>query len=415
MKTTVDLPRFDPTDGSILRDPYPTYAQYRELDPIHWGMSNMDGLAGSWYLFRHDHNSALLSNGSLFASDPASVGQVHSVPEAFRPIAEIHQRWLGGRDEPDHRRLRIIMAKAFTPKRINALQPKIAEITKTLLAEAIEKGNGQFDMIADVAFPLPMAVVGEALGVRRDDWDLFQRWAADISHAVDKAGDPEAGALGAAAILAMYDYFAELVAERRNNPGDDLLSTMVAVADDEGQPMSEFDAIAIATELGVAGHETTTNGIAKSLIGLMDQRAQWEEFKTFDGDALDGAIDELLRWSTPVQRQRWRWVTEDTVLGDREFKRGDSVVSILAAANRDPEVFPDPDAIRWGRPTGKHLTFGFGPHFCLGSNLARLEMRIALSEIASQVPNLQLSLDSSDIPWRDNSIIPGPAEVVVRA
>jgi cytochrome P450 len=416
METTqLELPRYDPADGSSLRDPYPEYAKYRSLDPIHWGVSSMAELPGSWYLFRYDHNSAVLSDAAVYASDPASVGMTSHVPEAFRPIAEIHQRWLGGMDEPDHRRLRAIMAKAFTPRRINALEPRIAAITTSLVNDALAAGDGRVDIINDIAFPLPMAVVGDALGVPEEDWTLFQGWAADISHAVDKAGDVAAGAAGAAAILGMYDYFAGLVSARRSNPGDDLLSSMVAAADDDGLPMSEFDAISIATELGVAGHETTTNGVAKSIIGMLTQPESWAAFKSVSGDSLDGAIDELLRWSTPVQRQRWRWVTKQTQLGDRVLSYGDSVVSILAAANRDPEEFPNPDRIRFDRPSGRHLTFGFGPHFCLGSNLARLEMKIALQQIAMAMPDMQLVAAAEDIPWRDNSIIPGPAELLVRA
>ena len=260
--TTVDLPQFDPGNPQLLRDPYDIYATYREASPVHWGVASMRDLEGSWYLFRFEENAEVLSDAETFASNPASVGRELSVPEAFRPVAHIFQRWLGGMDAPDHRHLRSVLAKAFTPRRINALRPRVETITEMLVTEASRNGQGSFDIVKDIAFPLPMAIVGDALGVTEKDWHLFQDWARDVTNAVDKAGDPEAAAAGSAAIQGMVDYFGELVAQRRANPSDDLLSAMVSEADDQGRPMNEFDAIAIATELGVAGHETATNATA---------------------------------------------------------------------------------------------------------------------------------------------------------
>jgi cytochrome P450 len=405
MPSRIDLPRFNPLDPVLLGDPYPTYARYRDADPIHWGAASMSDLPGSWYLFRHQDNSDILADADLYASDPATVGLEHAVPEAFRPVAHVFQRWLGGMDPPDHRRLRAILAKAFTPRRIAALQPRIAEITEQLIG---------VDLIADVAFPLPMAVVGDALGVAQQDWPHFQQWSADLSNAVDRAGDPEAAKLGGAAVRNMVEYFAEAVQRRRGNPGDDLLDAMVAAADDDGQPMREFDAIAIATELGVAGHETSTNAIAKSVLGLMDQRDRWEQLKTLSDKAFDEALDELLRWAAPVQRQRWRWVTESHVRDGRVFEKGHSVVAILGAANRDPAVFGQPDRIDFDRPpAARHLTFGFGVHFCLGATLARLEFKTALMALMTAMPDMQLVGRVEDIQWRNNFILPGPLSVRV--
>jgi cytochrome P450 StaP len=410
----LDLPRFNPVDSALLGDPYPTYAYYREADPIHWGSASMSDLPGSWYLFRHQDNVDILADAERFANDPASVGMSHAVPEAFQPVAHVFQRWLGGMDAPDHRRLRSIMAKAFTPRRVAALAPRIAEITSTLIDSAVAKSGGDIDLIADVAFPLPMAVVGDALGVKPDAWQDFQQWSADLSNAVDRAGDPEAAALGGVAVESMVAYFADAVVRQRSTPRDDLLGAMVAAADDDGQPMHEFDAIAIATELGVAGHETSTNAIAKSILGLMDQRDRWQELKTLSGKAFDQALDELLRWTAPVQRQRWRWVTEEHARDGRSFERGQSVVAILGAANRDPAVFPDPDRIDFARPPARHVTFGFGAHFCLGATLARLEFKSALQALMAQMPDMELACMPEDIEWKHNFILPGPVNVWVR-
>jgi cytochrome P450 len=231
-------------------------------------------LPGSWFLFRHEDNSNMLVDAPLFASDPATVGMEAHVPAAFQPIKPIHQRWLGGSTRGPQAAA-ADQAKAFTPRRIAELRPRVERITATLMEKALRRGDGRVDVIRDISFPLPMQVIGDALGVREADWVTFQGWARDIAEAVDRAGDAEAGARGAAAIQGMFDYFGELVAERRRKPVADLLGAMVAAADDDGQPMSEFDAIAISTELGVAGHETTSNTLGRSLIGLMAQRDRW--------------------------------------------------------------------------------------------------------------------------------------------
>lgn len=408
------LPQFSPVHPDLLKNPYPTYAIYRAADPIHWGKASLTSIPGSWFLFRHDHNAEMLSDGKLYASDPATVGMAESVPEAFKPVAYIFQHWLGGMDPPKHRVLRAALAKAFTPKRIAILEPEITKITAGLIDSALERGDGQFDVRADVAFPLPMAVVGAALGVAQEDWPLFQGWSADVTSAVDNAGEPGYAAKGAAAINAMASYFRDLVVQRNKAPGDDLLSAMLAAAAEEGKDIEEFDIIAIATELGVAGHETTSNSVSKSVLGLMEQRDAWEEFVRLPDAAVPPAIEELLRFSTPVQRQRWRWVTADTTLGGTPLKRGESVVSILGAANRDPEVFPNPDVIDFGRENAKHLTFGLGTHFCIGSHLARLEMRLALRALAARVPDMVLAEDPEDIAWIPNYLLPAPTRVLVR-
>jgi cytochrome P450 len=410
-----ELPSFNPLDPALRKDPYPTYSLYREHDPVHWGRATLRDLDGSWYLFRHDDNCELLGDSVRFANDPATVGKADVVPPAFQPVAYVFQHWLGGMDPPNHRILRSALARAFTPRRIAALEPDIIAITSDLIRRAIEHGDSTIDVIDDLAFPLPMAVVGAALGVAPADWNLFQGWAGDITGAVDRAGEPESAKAGADAISAMVDYFGGVVTQRRKAPGDDLLSAMLAAADEEGSAITEFDIIAIATELGVAGHETTASSIGKSVLGMMDQRSAWSEFVEMDEKQVLLAVEELLRFTTPVQRQRWRWVTEDTELRGRQLLRGQAVVSILGAANRDPEVFPDPDVIDLKRPAPRHLTFGIGNHFCIGNALARLEMRVALRALSAALPTMRLAEDPDDIDWRPNLLIPGPLHVHVTA
>jgi cytochrome P450 len=412
---TSGLRQFNPVSPALLKNPYPTYAAYRETDPVHWGTATMNSISGSWYVFRYDHNVDVLSDGKLFANDPATVGMDEHVPAAFKPVAYIFQHWLGGMDPPKHRVLRAALAKAFTPRRIADLEPGIVEITRELIDNATARTDGQIDVRADLAFPLPMAVVGAALGVAKEDWSLFQGWSADVTNAVDHAGEPDYADKGAAAIKAMADYFAGLVDARKKSPSDDLLSAMLAAAREEGKDIEEFDIIAIATELGVAGHETTANSVTKAVLEMMEQPGKWDEFVALPEEAVGNAIDELLRVTTPVQRQRWRWVTSGTTIGDKRLGRGDSVVSLLGAANRDPEVFEQPDVIDFSRHSAKHLTFGIGSHFCIGSHLAKLELRLALRSLARVLPEMELVEDPADIEWLSNYLLPAPKRVLVRA
>jgi cytochrome P450 len=403
---------FNPRNPELLVDPYPIYARYREADPVHWGTASNPELPGSWYLFRYEDNSRVLAQASLFASSPASVGKEDVVPPAFNPVAHIFHRWLGAQDPPDHSRHRSIMVKAFTPRRVAGLRPRVELIANQLMEEALARRDGQIDIITDLSFPLPMTVIGDAMGVPPEDWGLFRRWSQEVSNAVDTPGDPAVAAAGAAAIEGIADYFRSLVRARRGSPSDDLLGAMLAATDDDGGTMNEFDMIAICTEIAVAGHETTANGVAKSIVGLMDQRERWEELKAASDEQLAVAVEELLRWTTPVAKQRWRWATSDTEIGGRAVTRGESVVSMLAAANHDPDQFPDPDSIDYTRPTGRHLTFGFGSHFCLGSALARLEMGVSLRVLSRLLPDMEL-VHPHDVPMKPNHLMPGPSEVWV--
>jgi cytochrome P450 len=406
------LAPFNPWNPDLLVDPYPIYAEYRQAEPIHWGTPSNPELPGSWYLFRYDDNAKVLGDNVTFASNPGSVGKAEVVPPAFNPVAHIFHKWLGAQDPPDHTRLRQIMVKAFTPRRVAELRPRIELIARQLLDDAIQRADGKLDIITDLSFPLPMTVVGDAMGVPQPDWHLFRHWSEDVSNAVDTPGVPEIAAAGSAAIEGMAEYFRSLVQERRQRPKDDLLGAMVAAADEEGGAMTEFEMIAISTEIAVAGHETTANGVAKGLVGMMQQRDRWEELKGGDDTLFDAAVEELLRWTTPVSKQRWRWATKDTDIAGQPVAYGESVVCMLAAANRDPALFADPDRIDFHRGAMRHLTFGFGAHFCLGSALARLEMKESFKVLTSLLPDLEL-IDPDNIPMKPNFLMPGPSEVWV--
>ena len=188
---------------------------------------------------------------------------------------------------------------------------------------------------------------------------------------------------------------------------------MVTASDDDGEPMREFDIVAIAVELGIAGQETTSNSVAKSVLGLMEQRDRWAELANGSDAFWDRAAEELLRWTSPVQRQRWRWAKHDVVLRDKNVQPGQAVVSMLGAANRDPDKFPDPDLIRFDRSGERIMTFGFGPHYCLGHTLARMELRVALQALVNVIPDMTLVEDPAEIEWHNNFASGGPRTVWV--
>jgi cytochrome P450 len=210
----------------------------------------------------------------------------------------------------------------------------------------------------------------------------------------------------------MLDYFKGQLALRQKEARDDLMNAMMVAANDEGQVMSEFEILATAIELMVAGHETTVNTVTKGTLGLLETGV-YQELAADPSAVTDKTIEEILRWVSPLQRQRNRWVTESMELGGTQLEVGQSVVVLLGAANHDPARFENPDALDFARPAARHLTFGHGPHFCLGAALARLEVRIGLRCLLTHAADLRLASDQVD--WRPNALIPGPASLLVEA
>jgi cytochrome P450 len=400
---------FDPSWPELAIDPYPIYDRYRETDPVHWGKAANPALPGSWYLFRYEDCAAALADPRL-RSDPASVGMGQVFPPAFQPVADVFLSWLGALDAPEHTRVRSVMAKAFTPRRIRALRPRVEALARELLVSALAPGR-PFDLVGEYAFGLPMAVIGDMLGVPERDRAQFHQLSLRFAEALDNPGDPEATATGGAAALSMLEYFGHQLAIRRAAPRDDLMSAMLAAANDQGQVMTEREILAEAIEMIVAGHETTVNTVAVATHGLLAAGA-WPELAGNRPDFTGPALEELLRWVSPAQRERNRWVSEPMSIGGRRLRVGDAVVVMLGAANHDPTRFPRPHQLDLLRPPARHLTFGHGPHMCLGAALARLEVGTAMDTLVELAPTLRLA---GEVRWRNNTMIPGPAALVVTA
>jgi cytochrome P450 len=312
-------------------------------------------------------------------------------------------------DPPDHTRLRKLVTKAFTARRVAGLRPRVEEITGSLL-DAIEArtaaGEATVDLIEAFAFPLPVTVICELLGIPAEDRDRFRQWSNAI---VASEGEP--GGFRAAG-AAMFRYFTELVAAKRVQPADDMVSALVE-ARDSGDSLDERELIAMLFLLLVAGHETTTNLLATGTLALLMNPAELARLRA-DPSMLPGAVEELLRYSNPLNHATDRFALEPVEIGGVTIPAREWVLCVTSSANRDPGRFGDPDRLDVGRDAGGHVAFGHGIHYCLGAPLARLEGEVAFGALLDRFPGLSLAADPSSLRWRPSSLIHGLETLPVR-
>ncbi|WP_329084870.1 cytochrome P450 [Actinomadura citrea] len=390
---------FDPGDPAFRADPY---AHYRTLG------------AGGRSLHRTDVGLRVTASYELcerVLRDPR-FGHRPSGGGVWREVQARHRSFLT-MDPPDHTRLRRLVSKAFTPRLVERLRPRVEEVVDALL----EPVSGEVDLIATLAYPLPVIVISEMLGVPAEDRDLFKGWSDSLARGLDPDFLlPEAEiAQRDAAREEFGEYFRELAAERRAEPREDLLSALVGVSDG-GDALSEQELLATCILLLVAGHETTVNLIGNGALALLRDPAQSRLFRERPENA-QAAVEELLRFDPPVQLTL-RSALEDVDLDGTLIERGKLVLLLTGAANRDPAVFDEPDRLdllRYaeGRDTPRHLAFGHGVHFCLGAPLARLEGRVALGKLFER----DVALAADDVVYRDNLVLRGlrGLPVVIRA
>jgi len=374
--------QFNPLAPEAIEDPYPVYHRLRAEDPVHLSA------AGVWVLSRYDDVALALRD----------------VRFGRRGFQELITARFGGpgfgqsmllQDPPDHTRLRALVSKAFTPRAIEGLRRQIESMVDGLLDAATDRG--EMDLIADLAYPLPAGVICEMLGVPQRDRDRLREWSTDIARSLDAliVSDPEVIARAKAAGVAIREYFQRLVAERRRAPRADILSALIA-AEEAGDRLSTDELFATVILLFLAGHETTANLIGNGVLALLRHPAELARLRG-DPTLIESAVEELLRYDCPVQRVS-RLTTADVVIGDRTIPSGSLVLALLAAANRDPAYFLEPDRLDLGRRDNRHLAFGSGIHFCLGAPLARLEGRIVFAALLRRCPRLDLAADR--VEWR---------------
>ena len=378
-----------------LADPYPLFHRLRREDPVHW----CEPLEG-WLVTRHDDVQAGFRDPRL-SSDRISLN-MNAMPEPLRtqmcPLGNHVSNWLGFTDPPKHTRMRGLIMKVFTPRLAEEMAPRVAEIVGALLDRALPQG--EFDFMADVAFPLPASVICEILGIPMDYQDRFRRWAEDMLLFAGAVG-PSIAKVAAPAhrsYVELTSYFRELTLERRRKPRADLLSALAAVEDEEGG-LSEAELMGLSVFLFIAGHETTVSLLGNGVLALLQNPGELARLRREPG-LMASAVEEFLRYDSPIQIAT-RLPVEDLVLRGQTIRKGQTVVLMLGAANRDPERFADPDRLDVGRLENKHTAFGWGSHFCLGAPLARIEAQIALQLLLQQAPRIQLAGAAPQ--WREDN------------
>jgi cytochrome P450 len=392
MSTTEIL--FDPFLPEVIADPYPAYHRLRAADPVH--LSPL----GLWLVSRYD-DCVMVLRDQRFVRE----GFERALAPVYGNVAETDQlpRSMLFRDPPDHTRLRSLVNRAFTPRVVEGLRPRIEQIVDRLLDQV--QDSGRMEVIADLAYPLPVTVISEMLGVPEGDRDTIRQWSADVARSLDAIGLPmptDLVARGRAGRRALGEYFRSLIPERRRRPRSDLLSQLIAV-EEQGDKLSEGELLSTCVLLYIAGHETTVNLIGNGLLALLRHP---EELARVRGEPalIPSAVEELLRYDGPVQRTA-RIAATDVEIDGRQIGKGAMVVVLLGAANRDPSQFPDPDRLDVARADNRHIAFGLGIHFCLGAPLARLEAQIAFATLLRRAPRLALAAGTPE--WRDSQVLRG--------
>lgn len=375
---------FDWVSQDFLRDPYSQYKALRESDPIHYNAAR-----GGWMLTRYNDMVGVLRDDDRFSAERVGPQIEGDVPKSML-----------GSDPPDHTRLRTLVNKAFTPRTIRQLTSRIHELVDGLLDDV--EHRGEMEAITEFAYPLPITVIAEMLGVPSVDRDFFRDASQKIAVALGPIEDMQVAMRALEGRNQLIEYFNALIPQRRADPRDDLLTALLQV-EDAGDVLSHGELLAMLLLLLVAGHETTVNLIGNGLLALLRHPDQLERLRTEDGIGRQ-AVEELLRYDSPVQ-MTGRIAKVDVEVGGVEIKAGQFVSTIVASANRDPEVFTDPDTLDLTRDPCNHLSFSAGIHFCLGAQLARLEGQIALTTIAKRFPNVALATE--DLTWRPAPILRG--------
>lgn len=377
------------TTPEFCQDPYPLYARMRREHPV------ARSAEGTWYLTRYADVDAALSDLRLSNDRERMVRAFASRDTGMQRLSRLMRRLgrvMTNTDPPGHTRLRKLVNKAFTARRVQDLRPRIQRVVDELLDDALAAGAGM-DLIATVASPLPAIVICELFGIPPGDREHVRTWF----HRLREPDPGEGFDLVEHSVQQFEDYLADLIRRRRVTPADDILSALVT-AQQRGDELTDDELLSTCFMLLTAGDVTTTNLIGNSVLALLRHPEQLRRLQQ-DPTLTRPSMDELVRYDTPTQ-VIIRVVAKTTEIGGRTLAEGDLVHLVLAATNRDPDRFADPDQLDLGRPDNRHLSFGNGPHFCLGAPLARLEAEITIGTLARRLPTLRLNTRTPQ--WRPN-------------
>jgi pimeloyl-[acyl-carrier protein] synthase len=379
-------------DPEVLADPYPLYHRLRSEDPVHW-----DPYLHAWVVTRYQDVVTVLTRFSADRAPSPDFFEKLGAPEVS-PIAQVMVRQMLFMDAPAHTRLRALAAPAFMPARVRVLRDHIQQIATKLADDIHARGTGRMDVLTDFAEPLPAIVTAEMLGVPPDDHIQLKEWSAmfagmlgNFQHNPDRLGD----ALQAAESLSAY--FQNAILEQRERPRRGLVHSLMT-SEVNGDRLTDEEIVANCIVTMVGGQETTTNLIGNGMLTLLRNPDQMERLRG-NGEIMPAAVEELLRYESPSQ-QTARLAPRDLVLGGKEIHKREAVIAVMAAGNRDPERFPDPDRLDFNRPDNRHLAFGWAAHFCFGAPLARIEGEIAFETLLARFPKLELTTEQ--LVWREN-------------
>ena len=378
---------YDLTSSAFIEDPYRTYEQLRQKDPVH-----RMRLIEAWALTRYEDVQDVLIDHKRFTNAERNYDYMQ-----YRTFLDL--------DPPDHTRLRGLVSKAFTPRAVRELGPRIQELVDELLDEVA--GKSRIDLISDFAFPLPVIVIAEMLGVPAEDRARFREWSDDIALSVNPLLNSGQIERVQQATEELFDYFEGIIEQRRQAPQNDMISALLA-AEEEGDRLTHEELLSTLMLLLVAGNETTRNLIGNGMLALLKSPAQLQRLRDHP-ELLDSAINELLRYDSPVQIDS-RNAIDDVEIGGKRIAAGQRILAIVGAANRDPKVFPNPDELDIGRDEVSHLSFGRGIHYCLGSPLAILEGRIAFTSLLERFSSIRLA---SDPVFKEQIVLRGVEELWV--
>ncbi len=385
---------FDRLLGSpdFVRNPYPVYDRLRSSAPVFWSE-----LWGCWLLTRYDQVVAVMQDNQRFSS----MGRVTNVLQRelpapvlaqAQPLISHYSKGLINVDPPDHTRLRRLAQKAFLPRTLERLRPRVEGIVNELLDKVT--AAGQMDFVRDVAYPLPITVIAELLGVPAEHRDDLKRWSGTILEFQAKPRiDAQTVLHSQRALLDLREYFRGVFSERRREPREDLISELVAV-EEQGDRLSEEELLSTCVSILIGGHETTTSLLSSAIWLLLNHPGQLQKLRETPS-LITGAVEEFLRHESPFQRLT-RVAGEDVDIAGQTIRKGQTALCLLGAANRDPAQFPDPNCFDIERTPNRHVAFAHGIHFCLGAGLARLEAPIAINTVLCRLPNLRLKTDAPE-------------------
>jgi cytochrome P450 len=377
-------------DPEVLANPYPLFHRLRSEDPVHW-----DPFLHSWVVTRYSDVVTVLYHYSAERTPtPQQLSQLGL--DALGPIAKVMVKQMLFLDAPSHTRIRKLASHAFTPQRVEVLRTHIRDITNSLLDKV--ESQGHMDVIADLAEPLPCIVTAEMLGVPVEDHQQLKAWSQDFAEMLGNfQHNPDRAARVLKSTLAMTDYFRSAIKEQRLHPREGLVNSLMN-AEVDGDRFTDEEVIANCIVTMVGGQETTTNLIGNGVLSLLKNPDQLKKLRS-NMSLIPSAVEEMLRYESPSQHTA-RLAPEDTTLGGKRIAKRQAVIAVMAAGNRDPERFPDPDRFDITRTDNRHLAFGWAAHFCFGAALARIEGQTAFELMLKRLPNWTLASES--LVWRTN-------------